>query len=156
MKKVQSDQALFIKATQDNTSVSISKHGSYDLGVSYSTSVEDGFNKAVPTSTGFDVCTLNAGESVSIVCSNDGTVGTSNYMNFVFNQPVDLSGNIMGLITEGDAEDVSAIPYEYCFYKLFQNCPISSVSENLLPATTLKVHCYASMFEGVTSLSYVP
>lgn len=61
-----------------------------------------------------------------------------------------LVGNCMSLIPDGKL-------YEFAFSHLFENCDgIISVSEDFLPATTLALACYASMFYGCTNLTTAP
>ena len=78
-----------------------------------------------------------------------------NYLNFVVSgNPVHLSGNIMSLIDGvGDALE---IPRDYCFYALFRNSVIKTVSSDFLPATTLTPYCYQGMFQNCTALEIAP
>ena len=74
---------------------------------------------------------------------------------------VSISGNIMGLLDNeaktGEQGNITDIPCDFCFYDLFKNSTgITSVSGNLLPATSLTDRCYTYMFEGCTSLTTVP
>ena len=67
----------------------------------------------------------------------------------------------MGLLDNaaksGEEGDITDIPCNYCFYDLFRDSTgITSVSEDFLPATTLKKYCYGSMFSGCTSLTTAP
>lgn len=93
-----------------------------------------------------------SGRSVYIKGNNPDGLGDSdeNYSQFIFSNPdsaVDCSGNVMDLL------GVSVIPSNYCFYKLFSECPISSTPE--LPAESLTVACYQEMFSGCPYLTKV-
>ena len=74
---------------------------------------------------------------------------------------VSINGNVMGLLDNGAAPgeegDITTIPCDYCFIGLFEGSTgITSVSENFLPATTLKDYCYLGMFQDCTSLTTAP
>ena len=66
-----------------------------------------------------------------------------------------VSGNIMSMLYGNDTSD-SLIGYDYAFYKLFDSCDIVNTSKNLLPATTLDLFCYDSMFYNCTNLTTTP
>ena len=77
----------------------------------------------------------------------------NNYIRFVIQNEVNLSGNVMSLIDGvGDRKD---IPCYYCFYSLVSGARIKTVTEDFLPATTLKNSCYKGMFNG-SSLETAP
>ena len=98
-----------------------------------------------------------AGDFVQFKGVNESGISTSssNYLNFaIYGNPVALSGNIMSLIDGvGDALE---IPNSYCFYRLFINSNIKTVSSDFLPATTIAKSCYGGMFYGCTSLTTAP
>lgn len=77
---------------------------------------------------------------------------------FTISKKCNLIGNCMSLLFKDSAnENNSLLNFKYAFFKLFSNCTnIITVSENFLPATTLKENCYASMFQGCTSLTIAP
>ena len=75
---------------------------------------------------------------------------------------VAVSGNIMGLLdngaTSGEEGDITALPCDYCFYKLFYwSDGIVDSSKNLLSnASILTDSCYRAMFESCENLSFSP
>ena len=85
---------------------------------------------------------------------NGVSVDSYNCLNFAVSDSVHLSGNIMSLIDGvGDALE---IPNDYCFYILFRNSAIKTVSSDFLPATTLKTSCYRDLFSGCQNLTQAP
>lgn len=81
--------------------------------------------------------------------------GMDNYATFTLGNATArtaCSGNIMHLI---DTVDLTEIPMDKCFYRLFKGCT-ALVSGPELPATTLKPYCYSEMFEDCTSLLSAP
>ena len=98
-----------------------------------------------------------AGDAVQWKGMNTGglSVDSSNYLNFaVSGNPVALSGNIMSVIDGiGDALE---IPGDYCFYSLFMNSNIKTVSSDFLPATTLTYACYRDLFHNCQNLTQAP
>ncbi len=60
------------------------------------------------------------------------------------------SGSVMSLIDETGG--AAAIPNEYCFANLFENCAGLTKMPDL-SATELKAYCYKDMFRGCTSLT---
>ena len=88
-----------------------------------------------------------AGDVVQFKGVNESGISTSdkNYMKFAISgNPVALSGNVMSLIDGvGDALE---IPCNYCFYKMFSQSNVKTVSLDFLPATTLTTWCYSDLF----------
>ena len=74
------------------------------------------------------------------------------YSYFKVSKKCKCSGNIMTLIDCDGKTD--AIPNNYCFYRLFYGCPITTAPD--LPATTLTEKCYFEMFYGCESLAKAP
>lgn len=78
----------------------------------------------------------------------------SNYYKFKFTQTPYISGNIMSLLDK--TCESKTIPNNYCFYKLFVyvmgGSKIFTISGLKFPATELTNYCYASMFEGQSSM----
>ena len=83
----------------------------------------------------------------------DSKPTAKNYFNFQMSGLIAASGSVMSLIYE-DGEG-KTIPYEYCFFRLFQNCT-SLTQAPELPATTLAERCYFGMFYNCTSLTKAP
>lgn len=78
---------------------------------------------------------------------------TLKYM--VINGLVDVSGNIMSLWYGDDFVGKTEIR-NYIFEAFFRDCDIRNAKNLILPATTLKVGCYRSMFKGCTNLTTAP
>ena len=99
---------------------------------------------------------IGAGDVLQFKGDNkEGVSKNGNYLNFgITGNPVALSGNIMSLIDGvGDALE---IPNDYCFYALFRNSAIKTVSSDFLPATTLKSSCYRDLFSTCHNLTQAP
>ena len=68
-----------------------------------------------------------------------------------------VEGNIMSLIYGDNYNNQTSLPTTGTFSSLFKNAThLISASELQLPATTLTSTCYASMFQGCTSLTAAP
>ena len=68
-----------------------------------------------------------------------------------------VKGNIMSLIDSDDFETLDTLTCAATFTGLFGSCTGLTSAENLiLPATTLVVSCYQSMFAGCTNLTTAP
>ena len=85
---------------------------------------------------------------------NGISISITDYLNFSISNNVHISGNVMSLI-DGIGE-TTVIPNDYCFYYLFGESKIKTVSPDFLPATTLKTSCYYSMFYGCSNLVQAP
>ena len=76
--------------------------------------------------------------------------------NFLIEGNVSLSGSIMALLDDG-IKLIDAVPSDYCFYKLFNDCiGIKEIPNDFLPATELTNNCYDSMFYNCSSLTEAP
>ena len=98
-----------------------------------------------------------AGDAVQFKGVNESglSIDYDNYLNFVVSgNPVHLSGNVMSLI-DGVGETLD-VPNELCFYYLFYNSAIKTVSSDFLPATTLQSECYRSLFAYCRNLTQAP
>ena len=153
--KVHSRSYVTIIANENSTFELINK-GSSNPNLKYST---DGINWRTYGST------LNILQNSTLYLKGNNPAGWSksntNYSCLSIRGDVSLSGNIMGLLDNGaqteESGDITDIPCNYCFYKLFENSTgITSVSENFLPATNLKYDCYGNMFYGCSSLTVAP
>lgn len=105
--------------------------------------------------SGADKISLTKGEKVYFRGNNPNGLGSNPKftMGSDIGGTIAASGNIMSLI---DKEcNVTVIPCENCFQKLFQYCEILTAAPKL-PATTLKDCCYEEMFDGCTSLISAP
>ena len=106
---------------------------------------------------------INQGETLYLKGNNPTGWSSSGsiYSYLSITGDVSLSGNIMALLDNGaqtgESGDITDIPCDYCFYDLFRDSTgISSVDEDFLPATNLKISCYDGMFYQCTSLTNAP
>lgn len=149
------NNANCVKLTaNENSSIEVIKNGTISVDLQYSF---DGIQWEVYTNY---TRTLNVAKGQTVLFKGNNPTGfntdTDNYVIFNVIGNISISGNIMGLIDNGTGS-ILAIPNDYCFYGLFRySTGITSVSENFLPATTLKLNCYESMFYQCTSLTTAP
>lgn len=90
-------------------------------------------------------------------CYNDngsgefGFYGSTGYYN--------LGGNIMSLISSTNFQNLTTIPSQYCFNRMFMSmgsADIISAEKLVLPATTLTTRCYEFMFMNRTRMTHGP
>ena len=77
----------------------------------------------------------------------------TSYLNFSMTGLIAASGSVMSLV-DGNGEG-KTIPYDYCFYSLFQDCT-SLTQAPELPATQLAERCYQCMFLKCENLKQAP
>ena len=133
-----------------------------------SVSTDDGktWTDYTSTANGTTIATLNMGEKVLIKGNNDtyytrgsGSWDSGNYFNcFTASNQIDINGNIMSLIYGDNFKEQYSFPSGTTnnFYSMFENSPVVSAENLVLPATTLANACYANMFNGCTSLTTAP
>lgn len=85
--------------------------------------------------------------------SDDGVFSSFNKTEEGYNTPFHVTGDIMSLISKD--EEVTTIPCDYCFCRLFKGTP-SLKDAPTLSATTLTKHCYDRMFSQATDLTSPP
>ena len=143
---------LTFKATQDNSSVTLEKIGS-PVG-SFQTS-RDGGNTWEDYTLGRKI-TLNTDDEVSFRAKADRTSAQNNYNAFHFEMTgkIEAWHNVMSMIRTNDFATYNTA-FERSFYVLFRVCT-SLTKAPALPATTLAVGCYESMFIGCESLKKAP
>ena len=101
---------------------------------------------------------INQGETLYLKGNNctGWSHSSSDYSSLIIKGDVSISGSVMALLYNGSGP-LTKIPNDYCFYHLFSCCEgITSVSEDFLPATSLKPSCYEGMFYGCSSLTTAP
>lgn len=106
-----------------------------------------------------EIKTIKSGEVIYFKGRNAKGFSTSEttYTSFSIGGAVSLTGDVMTLINDGQAEEDPKIPCDHCFYRLFENCSgIVSISSNFLPSVHLKRYCYAYMFENCHNLTDFP
>ena len=99
---------------------------------------------------------LTAGNFVQFKGNNPSGISISiaNYLYFYISDLFHLSGNVMSLID--GVGDTLVIPNEYCFYEMFVNSNVKTVSSDFLPAIEIKHACYIEMFLNCKSLTKAP
>ena len=105
----------------------------------------------------YSAISISAGDVVYFKGNNPSgfSSSTTKYSNFTFSSYVNISGNVMSLIDDGDC-NTYVIPCDYCFYKLFYGSGARNISVGLLPATTLTTMCYGDMFAWCRTLISIP
>ena len=151
---VYSSEAFTITSTS-STSVSINKYGSpADITLEY----RKGTDSWTPYTINTVVNLLN-GECIQFRAGEGGNESFSTslqdyyYINVSGEGTVNLSGNIMSLLDRSRVID--SVP-KYAFYKFCKSDKIVDASNLKLPATTLALGCYSSMFFGCTNLTTAP
>lgn len=137
---------LTIRALEDNVSISFSNWYNVSMNGVVWMSVEE--NKPITVNNDTCVYVKNELQSTGVGGSGCFTV-TGNFA---------LEGNCMSMLFGDNAKDAYDLTkYSYAFKNMFINCTgLQSVSKHFLPATTLGIDCYQSMFEGCTSLATAP
>lgn len=82
-----------------------------------------------------------------------------NYKGFSFDATIrfNLYGNVMSLINSSNFSDLTTLPTDEVFNRLFKDCQMIIDASNLvLPATATTESCYWGMFSGCTSLTTAP
>ena len=143
---------LTLKATQDGSTVRLSKVGS--PSGAFQTS-RDGGNTWVDYTID-NVITLNTGDEVSFRARENRTSAqnSSHYFCFAMTGKIEARHNVMSLYRTNDFATYNTV-VSYAFYQLFYGCP-SLTKAPALPATTLADSCYTSMFRGCQSLTKAP
>ena len=143
---------LTFRATQDGSTVKLTKEGSPDG--SFQTSRDGG--KTWTDYTLGTYITLNTGREVSFRAKADRTSGqtSQDYFYFEMTGKIEAWHNVMSLYRTSDFATYSNM-VSHAFYKLFLNCT-SLTKAPKLPVTTLAHSCYQYMFDGCTSLTKAP
>ena len=143
------DNYLTIEALEDGLTAKLSKKAcEYCID-------GDGNWKTLAANTTTE--SINTGHTLSfrgnLTPSNSYGIGT-----FTISKNCNLKGNCMSMLFgDNAANNYSLNGKSYAFYKLFSDCSnIVNVSSNFLPATSLNLFCYYSMFSGCTSLITAP
>ena len=141
---------LMFKATQDGSSVTLTKDG-LPTG-EFQTSFNGGKNWSdYPIDT---VITLNTGEEVYFRAKADRTSSFNGYFQFVMTGKIEAWHNVMSLYRTNDFATYNTAIRD-AFRNLFSGCT-SLTKAPALPATTLYGDCYRDMFNGCTSLIKAP
>ena len=143
---------LMFKATQDGSTVTLSKFGS-PYG-SFQTS-RDGGNTWEDYSLGTAI-TLNTGDEVSFRAKANRTSAqsTNNFFGFQMTGKIEAWHNVMSLYRTNDFATYESV-VRCAFYNMFWGYT-SLTKAPALPATRLADSCYLSMFHGCQSLTKAP
>ena len=143
---------LTFKATQDGSSVKLTKNGapsgdfqtSRDGGNTWSDYTID---TAIP---------LNTGDKVSFRAKADRTSQTypGDRFQFKMTGKIEAWHNVMSLYRTSDFATYNTV-LKHAFINLFKDCT-SLVKAPALPVTTLSEDCYSNMFDGCQSLTKAP
>ena len=144
---------LTFKATQDGSSVKLTKSGS-PVG-DFQTS-RDGGN----TWTDYTIntaITLNTGDEVSFRAKNDRTSAQNiqKFFQFQMTGKIEAWHNVMSMIRTNDFATYNNTAITSACTCLFSGCT-SLTKAPVLPATTLTRDCYEQMFVGCQSLTKAP
>lgn len=143
---------LTFRATQDGSSVTLTKFGS-PVGA-FQTS-RDGGNTWVNYTTGTAIA-LNTGDEVSFRAKADRT-SVQNYNNhfyFEMTGKIEAWHNVMSMYRTSDFATYNTVG-EFAFSNFFRDCT-SLTKAPALPATTLAGSCYYRMFGWCQSLTKAP
>ena len=145
----------FTITSTGSTSVSIKRYGS---SANITLEYRKGTGSWTPYTINTVVNLLN-GECIQFRAGEGGNESFSTYISDYYNinvsgeGTVNLSGNIMSLLDRSLVID--SVP-KYAFYKFCKSDKIVDASNLKLPATTLALGCYSSMFFGCTNLTTAP
>ena len=143
------DNYLTIEALEDGLTASLSTNAcEYCVD-------GDGNWKSLSAGTSTDA--INAGHTLSFR-GNITPINSDGIGRFTISKKCNLKGNCMSMLFRDEAADnYSLSGKDYAFSGLFKNCSkIINVSNNFLPATTLAIKCYYSMFMGCYNLTTAP
>ena len=143
------NKPLMLRATKDNSSVTLGKYGT--LKNKYQTST-DGINwKDYSLGTKIP---LSKGEYVYFRCSNNRTMlSNSNYVEFVLGGEIEAWHNAYSMISSSFTNTGASVG-SYGMYGLFKDCIHLTKAPLLL--NTLADNCYAFMFYGCKALTRAP
>ena len=143
---------LTFKATQDGSTVKLTKNGS--PSGSFQTSTDGG--NTWEDYTIDTAIALNTGEEVSFRAKADRTSAQdyNKYFRFYMKGKIEAWHNVMSLYRTNDFATYESV-VSYAFTHLFDGCT-SLVKAPALPATTLKYSCYQCMFWVCQSLTKAP
>ena len=165
LKRDYSKEYLTIEAVDNSIIVSFEKNStSISKDIKYSKDKSNWNTISFNTSENATQVELNRGEKIYLKGNNssygDYPGATEYYCNIKIignNSNVNLYGNIMSLLYEDDFINQTTLYNRYTFWYLFSDSTaIIDASNLILPATTLTLFCYRSMFRNCTYLYYAP
>lgn len=142
---------LTFEALEDGTfQFSATSNGS---SISYST---DGGNTWISIARTESTPTIHAGDTVMFKCNPYGS-SSDGVGKFISTGRFNAMGNPYSMISGDSFSNITTLDRRYALKYLFTNCKKLISAENLaLPATTVSLECYRSMFNGCTALTTPP
>lgn len=67
-----------------------------------------------------------------------------------------VAGNVMSLLSSTGFTGMSVVSEQYCFNRLFASTNIVTAENLAMPATTIAMHAYSSMFQGCAQMVKAP
>lgn len=140
---------LTLKATEDNSSVKLTKVGT--LNNTYEVNTGSGW-----TAYKFDtVIPLNAGQGCKWRCSaHPTTQSTTDYVQFVMTGGIEASGFITSMVASNFIDMTSLSGYNYAFYKLFSGCTSLTYVGRISTCYICAPYCYYGTFDGCENLKF--
>ena len=144
---------LKFTSNTNNSTVNIVRYNNYEGNATFEYS-RDGINWSEFNTT------VNLSQNQFIYVRGDNNIinySGSLYESCCFRMSgsISASGNIMSLLSKEYFENMTTIYGPYCFARLFQQCEVLTTAPEL-PATTLSLGCYYSMFSGCINLVSAP
>ena len=146
---------LTIEATEDATTVTITNP--LTLSIEYST--DGGTSWTASNATPITISGINAGQTVQLRGNNAAYGDNANYSNINFDKDCYVYGNIMSLVNASAFDTATELTEPYAFRTFFYgNTHLKShdTKELVLPATTVSLRCYYSMFYGCSAMTKAP
>ena len=146
---------LTIEATEDATIVTFTNP--LTLTIEYST--DGGTSWTAVSDATITISGINAGQTVQLRGNNAAYGTNANYSNINFDKDCYVYGNIMSLVNADNFATVTELTEPYAFRTFFYgntHLKSHSAKDLMLPATTLSLRCYYSMFYGCSALTKAP
>lgn len=153
-----SKQYLTFVSLADNNEIKFFTNDANNARTIYVSTDKNTWTSKTSSSAGTLLASLGNGGKLYVKVSVNLT-GYSNgtfYHHFEATGNFALEGNIMSLLYSGNFWQQTALPnYSHTFYSMFSGCStLADITNLVMPATTLRAHCYERMFagSGITSL----
>ena len=120
--------------------------------------INNGEWQSITSSTGGTSFNVNAGDRVLFRSTNSrlGSLPLS-YNTFGDSTAVfEVYGNLFSMIYGDNFRGQTTVENQYEFNRLFAGAKITSAENLIIPATTVAMHCFTSMFEGCTLMTKAP
>lgn len=120
--------------------------------------INNGEWQSITSSTGGTSFNVNTGDRVLFRSTNSrlGSLPLS-YNTFGDSTAVfEVYGNLFSMIYGDNFRGQTTVENQYEFNRLFAGAKITSAENLIIPATTIAMHCFTSMFEGCTLMTKAP